>query len=279
VVAEDTYTSMGTPSTVHGRYHDLGANSGTHERRVFLKFVIGGIPAGAVNVTTAVELWAERSSGDTFTVREVPSTWSESTLTWNNQPPSGAVVTTRSGVTGGGYNAFNLGGFVTGNGTRSIEITKSTSAKVGFSSKEASTGHPPRLLVSWTAPTTSSRSITTTTGPGSDPVLAAAGDIACHPSKAVTTCHHRATADLLGGDVTAVQTLGDNQYDNGTLEEFEGAYGTTWGLVKEKTRPAPGNHEHQTAYDSGYYAYFGAAAGDPGKGYYSYDLGHGTSSC
>ena len=34
-----------------------------------------------------------------------------------------------------------------------------------------------------------------------------------------------------------------------------------------------GNHEYQTPGASGYYNYFGAAAGDPNKGYYSYDLG------
>jgi hypothetical protein len=34
-----------------------------------------------------------------------------------------------------------------------------------------------------------------------------------------------------------------------------------------------GNHEYNTSGASGYYSYFGAAAGDPSKGYYSYDLG------
>ena len=34
-----------------------------------------------------------------------------------------------------------------------------------------------------------------------------------------------------------------------------------------------GNHEYLTPNASGYYGYFGAAAGDPTQGYYSYDLG------
>jgi len=34
-----------------------------------------------------------------------------------------------------------------------------------------------------------------------------------------------------------------------------------------------GNHEYQTAGAPGYYGYFGAAAGDPAKGYYSYNMG------
>jgi hypothetical protein len=37
--------------------------------------------------------------------------------------------------------------------------------------------------------------------------------------------------------------------------------------------PSPGNHDYNTAGATGYYGYFGASAGDPAKGYYSYDLG------
>jgi acid phosphatase type 7 len=42
--------------------------------------------------------------------------------------------------------------------------------------------------------------------------------------------------------------------------------------VKAITHPAPGNHEYGTTSASGY-SYFGSAAGDPSKGYHSYDLG------
>ena len=45
------------------------------------------------------------------------------------------------------------------------------------------------------------------------------------------------------------------------------------GAHKSRTKPAPGNHEYNTSGATGYYGYFGAAAGDPKQGYYSYDLG------
>jgi hypothetical protein len=54
------------------------------------------------------------------------------------------------------------------------------------------------------------------------------------------------------------------------------------GQYKQISHPVPGNHEYQTSGGtdcsikpdaSGYFTYFGAAAGDPAKGYYSYDLG------
>jgi hypothetical protein len=37
--------------------------------------------------------------------------------------------------------------------------------------------------------------------------------------------------------------------------------------------PAPGNHEYHVAGAAGYFGYFGAAAGQSTKGYYSYDRG------
>ena len=45
------------------------------------------------------------------------------------------------------------------------------------------------------------------------------------------------------------------------------------GRFKDRTRPSPGNHEYRSDAASGYAHYFGSQAGDPTKGYYSYDLG------
>ncbi len=101
-----------------------------------------------------------------------------------------------------------------------------------------------------------------------DPVLVGAGDIA-HCS----TATDEATAKLLDGISGTVFTLGDNSYDKGTAAEFANCYGPTWGRHKARTMPSVGNHEYYTSGASGYFGYFGAAAGEPGKGYYSYDRG------
>jgi calcineurin-like phosphoesterase family protein len=112
--------------------------------------------------------------------------------------------------------------------------------------------------------------------------VAAAGDIACDPADpnfngglgTANFCHQRATSDLLlGGGFDAVLVLGDNQYENATLAKYMASFDPSWGRVKPLIRPAVGNHEYLTAGAAGYYAYFGAAAGDPAEGYYSYDLG------
>ena len=100
------------------------------------------------------------------------------------------------------------------------------------------------------------------------PVVVAAGDIAdC------ATEGDEATARLVEGIDGTVLTLGDNAYPDGSAENFAECYDPSWGQFKERTKPSPGNHEYETAGASGYFDYFGDAAGDPHEGYYSYDLG------
>jgi hypothetical protein len=82
-----------------------------------------------------------------------------------------------------------------------------------------------------------------------------------------------ATAELLEGIDRTVLTLGDHVYPDGSAEGFADCYDPTWGQFKERTKPTPGNHDYYTEGASAYFDYFGDAAGDPQKGYYSYDLG------
>jgi hypothetical protein len=113
----------------------------------------------------------------------------------------------------------------------------------------------------------SSPELTTPSSPASV-VLVGAGDIADCSTNA-----DEATAKLLDAIDGTVFTAGDNAYSNGTAVEFATCYDPTWGRHRSRTRPAPGNHDYNTAGASGYYAYFGANAGEPGMGYYSFDLG------
>lgn len=106
-----------------------------------------------------------------------------------------------------------------------------------------------------------------------DPIVLAAGDIACEPGDQGNPCQDEATAGLLVGNLAAILPLGDNQYESGRLDHYLAAYDKTWGAFKAATYPVPGNHEYRTPNASGYFSYFGLAAGDPQKGYYSYDIG------
>ena len=102
-----------------------------------------------------------------------------------------------------------------------------------------------------------------------DPVLVGAGDIA----DCTQLVGAAKTAVLLDGVSGTVFTLGDNAYASGTPQQFADCYAPTWGRHKARTRPAAGNHDYQTPHASGYFEYFGAAAGDPDKGWYGYDVG------
>ena len=124
-----------------------------------------------------------------------------------------------------------------------------------------------------------------------DPVIAAAGDIACDPadpdfnggSGQNDDCMQAATAGLLSQiNPVAVLPLGDNQYYCGGYNAFVQSYNLSWGQFLSKTYPTVGNHEFLTsggtdcqANASGYYGYYSNAAGvgSADELYYSYDIG------
>lgn len=104
--------------------------------------------------------------------------------------------------------------------------------------------------------------------PARPPVVVAAGDIAgCHGAG------DEATSKLLSNIGGTVLTLGDNAYEGGTPEDFADCYDPSWGRHKHRTKPSPGNHEYGSEGAEGFFRYFGEAAGEPGRGYYSYDRG------
>jgi hypothetical protein len=109
--------------------------------------------------------------------------------------------------------------------------------------------------------------------PPAGPVkLVAAGDIACAPNEIRYPCRDAETAGLVRSLAPdALATLGDAQYENGTLQEYLEVYDKTWGQFKPFTRPATGNHEYQVDPGAaGHFGYFGEAAGE--EGYYAYRL-------
>ncbi len=100
-------------------------------------------------------------------------------------------------------------------------------------------------------------------------VFVGAGDI--------TSCgqtQDEATAKLIDALPSAeVYTLGDNAYPDGTADQFANCYHPTWGRFKNRTHPSVGNHDYHQPNAQDYSNYFGSAAGEPTKLYYSYDLG------
>ena len=108
----------------------------------------------------------------------------------------------------------------------------------------------------------------------SGPTVVAVGDIACARGNSVAPkrCRHADTAKLAQSySPTYVLGLGDMQYPSAALSDFNGSYDKSWGALKARTRPVPGNHEYLTPGASGYYSYFRNQ--QPGRpGYYAFDV-------
>jgi hypothetical protein len=165
-------------------------------------------------------------------------------------------------------------------------------------------------------------------------VLAAVGDVSCQPdinsmtqpgeaARPDDTCSQNDLADVdlrnqaqaaTANQIEAmtpslVAILGDEQYQIGSLADFEGSYDQTYGAFKFLQRPSPGNHEFYSTHGQdgedgiGYFDYFNGhqldpqtgqpitqadpsdparvepvprpegQAGQSGEGWYSYDLG------
>jgi acid phosphatase type 7 len=123
------------------------------------------------------------------------------------------------------------------------------------------------------APTTTPKNKTKSAAPTTEDsntfTLVGAGDIAGCANLAGA----EATARLIEKIPGTVFAAGDLAYDNGTAWDFEHCYGPTWGRFKDRTRPAVGNHEYMDPHATAYFHYWGARAGEPPKGYYSYELG------
>jgi hypothetical protein len=98
-------------------------------------------------------------------------------------------------------------------------------------------------------------------------MIVAAGDIACPAGKTPTstTCQQQATSDLaLSLHPDAVLPLGDDQYELGSLSDFQSQYDASWGRLNAIAHPAPGNHEYgyigtdiQPTGGTGYFTYYG----------------------
>jgi peptidoglycan/xylan/chitin deacetylase (PgdA/CDA1 family) len=136
--------------------------------------------------------------------------------------------------------------------------------------------------------------------PNPNPVIGAAGDIACDPSAAgfnnamgyAGDCVAAATAKLLTG-MDAVFAMGDDQYTCGGLTAFQQSFGPTWGVKRAIMYPVPGDQDLHTSGGTDcpstpgayYQQYFSTSGGwygsplpsvvnvNPNQNYYSFNLG------
>jgi hypothetical protein len=243
----------------------------------YIRFSVSEVTGSVQNAT--LRLFVTNGSSNGPSLYATDNSWTENGITWNNRP----VATTGALANLGAASAstwaeYNLTTYITGNGTYSFVLLPDSSDGIRFDSREGSS--PPQLVLTFASgpvdtPTpgpspTPTNTLTPTNTPSSESVVfVGAGDIAdCSGAQ------DEETAQLLDNIPGTVYTVGDNAYPNGTDAEYNNCYGPTWGRHKARTRPAVGDNEYNSSsVAAGYFNYFGAAAGNPNEGYYSYDVG------
>lgn len=104
-----------------------------------------------------------------------------------------------------------------------------------------------------------------------DPVLVGAGDVVqCSRGEFQNS---QATANLLDSIPGTVFVVGDLVYPDSSGNYFAKCWAPTWGRFRNRMIPTVGNHGYNAPGAPEYYSYFGPKAGDPQKGYYSFNLG------
>jgi hypothetical protein len=216
--------------------------------------------------------WLVASDGGIFTFGDAAFYGSTGAMRLN-QPVVGMAAT----PSGRGYwlvaadgGIFTFGDAVFYGSTGGIRLNRQIAGMVPLPPPPAS---PATTTTTKAVSTTTAPTLPPTTAPRPVATLVAAGDIA-----SCLVSGDEATARLLDQVTAAVPnaivvTMGDHVYDFGSASEFSNCYAPNWGRHRGRTRPAVGNHEYWTPGATGYYGYFGTAAGDPTKGYYSYDAG------
>jgi hypothetical protein len=266
----DATVEQADPSARFGSGTRLRVRGGAGARvKSLLRFrvarVSGPIRSAQLWVHTGSALAAATANGPG--IHATSNAWSERTVSWSNRPRATSSAVDDKGAIGAGrWVGYDVKSLVSGNESYSFALGVRSADSTAFHSREAATARP-RLVVRFLA---------------EEPVVMAAGDIACDPSDSPspTECRQLDTSNLLrNGNPDAVLPLGDLQYNDATLDQFTGSYHPSWGRLKGRTRPAPGNHEYKTSGAAGYFDYFNGPgnatgrAGDRTKGYYSFNIG------
>ncbi len=317
----DAYVNSTSPTTNFGKNVSLYAD-GSPDVKSVIGFAVSGINGAKVTAAT-LKIYAQSANTNGVGVAAyTDSDWTETGLTYStfDSPAVGPILSTVKPITSGTWLSFNVTSAVTTDGAVSFVLVPNNSTNTKFASREAGTATQPQLIITTDDSTTTQppppcnppntmvngvctppanpcpppntlvNGVCTPPVTTGDPVIAAAGDIACDPSNSSfnggngsgSSCRQASTAVQLN-NAAAVLLLGDNQYYCGGLSAYLQSYDLSWGKFKSITHPSIGNHEYLTSggtgcdssnlNGAGYFNYFGQAAGQQGKGYYSYDVG------
>lgn len=81
------------------------------------------------------------------------------------------------------------------------------------------------------------------------------------------------TAEILARLPGTILAIGDLAYPDGSDASYRACLEPSWGRFRHRILPVPGNQEYASDGAEAYYDYWGTAAGERGRGYYSTDIG------
>lgn len=257
--AADAYVYQSKSSTNYGDQTILRTDR-SPKTYSYLRFDVP--PFTGIVISATLQVYASSRSSSGFEVRKLTDpAWEEATLTYENAPEDGFVIDSSGPFEENTWVGVNIAQVIEPDRSLSLVLHNLNDTAVSYGSREAGSDFAPRLLIH-------TQSFSDALPSEEGVVISAVGDIA--------TCARpddEAVAALFEKIPGPILTLGDTVYESGSVQEFADCFDPAWGRYRERIRPAVGNHEYLTSGAKPYFAYFGEAAGDPEKGYYSYELG------
>jgi hypothetical protein len=142
--AADARVESGHRSTNYGRSTTLTADA-SPAISSYLRFDVAGV--GPVSKAT-LRLFVKDRSTDGPSLYPVASAWSETGITWKNQPPrTGGQLADVGAVKTGRWVEYDVSPVVTGDGQWSFELAGDSSDAASFKSSEAASERPQLILV------------------------------------------------------------------------------------------------------------------------------------
>lgn len=148
----DSYVSAASPNSNYGSATTLvvGSSPAYHS---YLLFTVSGL-SGAV-VSAELSVHATTAGSGVALHQAQNTTWGESTITYANAPPYGAVLNRVGRFNADTWVTISASPVVTGNGTYTIVLTSASTTPISFSSREAGPSLAPQLVITEALPTPS----------------------------------------------------------------------------------------------------------------------------
>ena len=142
----DSYTDGTAAAANFGTATNVFADTSPAQRG-YLRFVASGI-TGTVQ-SAVVRVWVTDSASNAPQIATTSSAWTETGLTWNNQPAPGTVTGDLGSASKNTFIEYPVTVAVNGDGTYSFVLVAQSSNGLGVASREATSTNRPRLVVTF----------------------------------------------------------------------------------------------------------------------------------